>query len=125
MIVTKRIGTRFFERTSPTDNGNPCAGTVIDTTVTRKDRYDFFLISQSVRQGTVAPTSYNIIADDTAWKPNHHQALAYKLCHLYFNWTGPVRVPAPCQYAHKLAFLTGTALHREPSLALAESLFYL
>ena len=28
--------------------------------------------------------------------------LAYKLTHLYFNWPGTVRVPAPCQYAHKL-----------------------
>ena len=26
-------------------------------------RYDFFLVSQSVRQGTVNPTSYNVIKD--------------------------------------------------------------
>jgi len=49
-------------------------------------RYDFFLVSQSVRQGTVAPTHYNVIHDTTGLKPDHMQRLAYKLCHLYYNW---------------------------------------
>ena len=53
-------------------------------------RYDFFLVSQSVRQGTVAPTHYNVIHDTTQLKPDHMQRLAYKLCHLYYNW--PVRL---------------------------------
>ncbi|KAI1284890.1 Piwi-like protein 1 [Halotydeus destructor] len=125
VIVTKRVNARFFERTSPTDTGNPSPGTVVDTDVTRLERYDFYLVSQSVRQGTVAPTSYNIIEDETNWKATHHQQLAYKLCHLYYNWMGTIRVPAPCQYAHKLAFLTGTALHKEPSTLLADTLYYL
>ena len=29
---------------------------------------------------------------------------SYKLTHMYFNWPGTIRVPAPCQYAHKLAY---------------------
>ncbi|CAG2180788.1 unnamed protein product [Oppiella nova] len=68
---------------------------------------------------------FNIIKDDTNWKPHHHQQLAYKLTHLYYNWIGTIRVPAPCQYAHKLAYLTGTALHREPNTKLSDTLFYL
>ena len=68
-------------------------------------RYDFFLVSQSVRQGTVNPTSYNVIKDTSGLKPKHIQQLTYKLTHLYYNWPGTVRVPAPCQYAHKLAFM--------------------
>ena len=43
--------------------------------------------------------------------PDHLQKLTYKLCHLYYNWPRTVRVPAPCQYAHKLAFLVGESLH--------------
>ena len=35
------------------------------------------------------------------------------------------RVPAPCQYAHKLAFLVGQSVHKDPSLELANKLFYL
>ena len=88
-------------------------------------RYDFFLVSQSVRQGTVNPTSYNVIKDNSGLTPDHLQKLTYKLCHLYYNWPGTVRVPAPCQYAHKLAFLVGESLHREPSEQLEDVLFYL
>ena len=35
---------------------NPPPGTILDHTVTKRDWYDFFLVSQSVNQGTVDPT---------------------------------------------------------------------
>jgi len=124
VIVTKRVNARFFSWNGQ-QSDNPIPGTLVDKTVTRLRRYDFYLISQSVRQGTVAPTMYNIIYDTTGLRANHHQQLAYKLTHLYFNWQGTISVPAPCQYAHKLAFLTGTCLHREPNSALSNRLFYL
>ena len=85
---------------------NPPSGTVVDDVVTLPERYDFFLVSQSVRQGTVNPTSYNVIEDSSGLKPEHIQKLTYKLCHLYYNWPGTVRVPAPCQYAHKVGPVT-------------------
>ena len=67
---------------------------------------------------------------------------SYKLTHMYFNWPGTVRVPAPCQYAHKvslsslqsyhpqlwyfqLAYQVGEHLHREPSRELSNRLFFL
>jgi aubergine-like protein len=100
VIVSKRINTRFFTETST----NPHSGTVVDDVVTLPERYDFFLISQSVRQGTVNPTSYNVVYDTSGLRPDHMQHLTYKLCHLYYNWPGTVRVPSVLQYAHKLAF---------------------
>ncbi|XP_015783387.1 piwi-like protein 1 [Tetranychus urticae] len=125
VIVTKRVNARFFHKVGEHQLQNPPPGTKIDSVVTRKERYDFYLISQSVRQGTVNPTMYNIIADNTGWSPINHQQLAYKLCHIYYNWAGTITVPAPCQYAHKLAFLTGTALHREHRQELSNTLFFL
>lgn len=124
VVVNKKINPRFF---APQQNGysNPPPGTVVDSTVTRYDRYDFFLVSQSVRQGTVAPTMYNVIEDSSSLKPEYLQRLSYKLTHLYFNWPGTIRVPAPCQYAHKLAFLTGQSLHQEPHPDLCDKLFYI
>lgn len=60
-------------------------------------RYDFFLVSQHIRQGTVSPGHYVVVYDDIGWKPDIMQALSYKLTHLYYNWPGTIRVPAPCQ----------------------------
>jgi len=124
IIVKKRVSTRLFhaQRGNYT---NPPPGTIVDTAVVRPEWYDFFLISQSVRQGTVTPTHYNVISDDTGLKPDHFQRLTYKLCHLYYNWPGTIRVPAPCQYAHKLAFLVGQSIHSEPDAQLADRLYYL
>ena len=36
-------------------------------------RYDFFLVSQHVRQGTVTPTHYNVVYDNSGLKPDHMQ----------------------------------------------------
>ncbi|KAK7869731.1 hypothetical protein R5R35_011798 [Gryllus longicercus] len=120
IIVTKRINTRIFLQ----DN-NPPPGTVVDDCITMPERYDFFLVSQSVRQGTVSPTSYNVISDNLGLDPDKLQRLTYKLTHLYYNWSGTVRVPAPCQYAHKLAYLVGQALHRAPNAQLEDVLYFL
>ncbi|RXN19546.1 piwi 1 [Labeo rohita] len=104
VVVKKRISSRFFARIDG-KIANPPPGTVIDTEVTRPEWYDFFIVSQAVRFGCVAPTHYNVVFDNSGLKPDHMQRLTYKLCHMYYNWQGIVRVPAPCQYAHKLAFL--------------------
>ncbi|MCJ8735396.1 hypothetical protein PDJAM_G00246210 [Pangasius djambal] len=124
VVVKKRIASRFFALLD-VKLGNPPPGTVIDTEVTRPEWYDFFIVSQAVRLGSVAPTHYNVVYDSSGLKPDHMQRLTYKLCHMYYNWQGIVRVPAPCQYAHKLAFLVGQSIHREPSINLDDLLFYL
>ncbi|XP_041456323.1 piwi-like protein 1 [Lytechinus variegatus] len=124
VVVKKRINNRFFADLKG-GLSNPPPGTVVDDVVTKPQLYDFFIISQSVRQGTVSPTSYNVVYDTTGLKPDHMQRLTYKLTHLYFNWPGTVRVPAPCMYAHKLAFLIGQSVHDTPSADLADTLFYL
>ncbi|KAM4796124.1 piwi-like protein 4 [Rhinophrynus dorsalis] len=124
VVVRKKCTTRFYRQS---DRGiqNPALGTVIDCGATRPEWYDFYLISQNARQGTVNPTYYNVLFDDNGLKPDHMQRLTYKMCHLYYNWPGVIRVPAPCQYAHKLTFLVGQSIHREPSLELSDTLFYL
>merc|ERR1712226_286792 len=119
IIVAKRINTRFYKKQGA-QFVNPPSGSIIDDVVTLPERYDFFIVSQSVNQGTVNPTSYNVIYDTSGFKPDIIQQLTYKLTHLYFNWPGTVKVPAPCQYAHKLAYLVGETLHDQPSSALSK-----
>ncbi|NWU61322.1 PIWL1 protein, partial [Pterocles burchelli] len=124
IVVKKRVNTRFFAHSTGALK-NPPPGTVVDGEVTRPEWYDFFIVSQAVRSGCVSPTHYNVIYDTSKLKPDHIQRLTYKLCHMYYNWSGVIRVPAPCQYAHKLAFLVGQSIHREPNLVLSDKLYYL
>ncbi|XP_075707606.1 piwi-like protein 4 isoform X2 [Rhinoderma darwinii] len=124
VVVRKRCTTRFFSE-SHRGLQNPPLGTIVDSEATRPEWYDFFLISQNARQGSVNPTYYNVLFDSNCLKPDHLQRLTYKLCHLYYNWPGVIRVPAPCQYAHKLTFLVGQSIHREPRIELSNTLFYL
>lgn len=126
IVVKKRINARFFlENERRRQLENPPPGTVIDDEVTRPDWYDFYVVSQSVREGTVSPTHYNVIHDTSSLKPDHLQRLSYKLCHLYFNWAGTIRVPAPCLYAHKLAFLVGQSIHSQVAPVLNDRLYFL
>lgn len=120
IVVSKRINTRYF-----VNRHNPVPGTVVDDIITLPERYDFFLVSQSVRQGTVSPTSYNIIFDNSGLTADKIQALTYKMTHMYYNWSGTCRVPAVCQYAHKLAFLVAESIHRVPSNVLENQLYFL
>ncbi|XP_063289937.1 piwi-like protein 4 [Pelobates fuscus] len=124
VVVRKKCITRFFQ-VSSRGIQNPELGTVVDNEATRPEWYDFYLITQKARQGTVNPTYYNVLFDDNCLKPDHMQRLTYKLCHLYYNWPGIIRVPAPCQYAHKLTFLVGQSIHKEPGLELSDNLYYL
>jgi aubergine-like protein len=95
IIVQKNINTKILMKT-PTSFDNPPPGSVLDYDVTRKNYYDFFLISQFVNQGTVTPTYYVVIYDRNEMTPDRMQKLAYKTTHLYYNWFGTIRVPAPC-----------------------------
>ncbi|KAF6212105.1 hypothetical protein GE061_012625 [Apolygus lucorum] len=120
VLVSKKINARIFN-----NNHNPPPGTVVDDVITMPERYDFYLVSQSVNQGTVSPTYYNIIYDTVCLAPDLLQRLTYKLTHMYYNWSGTVRVPAPVQYAHKLAFLVGQSIHRAPNPSLDDLLYFL
>lgn len=153
VIVSKRINTKFFDERGGNNVVNVPPGTVVDDVVTLPERYDFFLVSQAVNQGTATPTNYNVLHDSFGLPPDKLQILTYKMCHLYvskkrliccisfilctnllnseffecfqYNWSGTTRVPAVCQYAHKLAFLVGNYLHASPSMALSPYLYFL
>lgn len=99
---------------------------MLDHTVTRRHKWhDFYLVPQSVRQCTVTPSHYVVLLDESEFQVDKLQRLSYKLCFLYYNWPGAVRVPACCQYAHKLCALVGESMKRNPSEALSDKLYFL
>ena len=73
---------------------NPPPGTIVDHTVTRFKYKDFFLVPQSVNQGTVTPTHFIVLKENPTAEgldATAIQKLAYKLTHMYYNWPGTVR----------------------------------
>jgi len=134
VVVQKRINTRIFAlQSDPKATGgmkvdNPESGVVLDHTVTRRNFQDFFLVPQNVNQGTVTPTHFvNLYhSGDRHLSPDLVQKLSYHLTHMYFNWPGTVRVPAPVQYAHKMVDMAGAHLGGNfPNKAHANRLYYL
>lgn len=129
VVVQKRVNTKIFkiinEKPGNLVLGNPSPGTIVDYQITHKYMYDFYLIPQYVREGTTTPSHYIVLEDENEFSPDILQRLTYKLCFLYYNWPGAVRVPAPCQYAHKLADLVGVSIKRQVAEKLANNLYFL
>uniref|UniRef100_A0A672IZP5 Piwi-like RNA-mediated gene silencing 2 n=1 Tax=Salarias fasciatus TaxID=181472 RepID=A0A672IZP5_SALFA len=123
IVVQKRISTTLYS--TARGIGPPPPGTVLDHTLTSQNWVDFFLISHHIIRGCAVPTHYVTLHNTANLPPDHLQRLTFKMCHLYWNWPGTIRVPAPCKYAHKLAYLAGQYLHSEPAIQLSEKLFFL
>ncbi|XP_075457581.1 piwi-like protein 2 isoform X3 [Ascaphus truei] len=124
IVVQKRISTNMYS-SGTGQFVTPAPGTLLDHTVTNCNWVDFYLLAHHVRHGCGLPTHYICILNTSNLNPDHLQRLTFKLCHMYWNWPGTIRVPAPCKYAHKLAFLCGQFLHHEPSIQLCDKLFFL
>jgi aubergine-like protein len=88
---------------------NPPSGCIVDTGLVENEsadfEYDFFLIPQFTTQGCVLPTHFYVAYNDSAVKKDEIEKFTFDMCHYYYNWAGPIKVPAPCMYAHKIAEL--------------------
>jgi len=109
VVVNKRITQRFFVKDSNGRLTNPPSGCIVDKQLVEfsgtnsDERFDFYLTPSNTTQGCVLPTHFFVPKNSSSLKKVDIQHLTYALCHFYFNWAGPIKVPAPCQYAHKIA----------------------
>ena len=83
IVVQKRISTRIFSVDNRGGVGNAPPGTVVDHTVTKRGVRDFYLVSQSVRQGTVTPTRY-VVLENTPGGAQERVALDVDTIQRYF-----------------------------------------
>ena len=90
------------------DMANPQPGTILDQKLVENNdgnkQFDFFLVPQQTTQGCVTPVHYFVSlneSDDLG--RGDIENLTYALCYMYSNWAGSIKVPAPCQLAHKIA----------------------
>lgn len=125
VIVNKRITQRFFVEDERGRLHNPPSGTILDTDLVEQDGisnetsggaagiFDFYLTPANTTQGCVLPTHFYVALNASCLSKLDIEHLTFALCHFYYNWAGPIKVPAPCQYAHKIAdFYTTVGLDR-------------
>lgn len=78
IVVQKRHHTRFFPGKNPISvdrNNNVPPGTVVDTTITRPDEAQYYLVSHQAIQGVSKPTKYCILLDQGDHSMDDLQAL--------------------------------------------------
>jgi len=127
LAISKRVGTRLFLPSPDSKSAkNPEPGTVVDSPeASRSKATNFYLVNQAVGKGSATPTHYTVLYDSANLSPNVLQNLSYRLSFLYFNYTGSVKMPAPAQYAKKIAHFVGTAVRADPHKRLLCTFFYL
>ncbi len=98
---------KFFEKNSGNGNlSNPKSGLCVDSSVTQKDKYEFYIQPQYVNQGTATPCHYQVVYEDVDsnepennLKMEHLQLLSFYLSFYYWTWAGAIRVPAALKLA--------------------------
>ena len=97
--VNKKTDLKFFERGNGGYRNIP-AGTVIDKNVVSPDVFEFYLQCPEVDKGTGSPVHflclYNNNDDLTI---NDFEEITYQQSYYYWNWPGPIRIPAALKYA--------------------------
>ena len=104
---------------------NALSGTIVDSEITEKQKYEFLLMPQKVTQGTGTPSHFHVLYDDSGLDVNVFQQLTNSLCYGYYNWCGAIRSPAPCKYALTSAKLISKYTKQLPPEALSTRLHYL
>ncbi|TNV83116.1 hypothetical protein FGO68_gene11586 [Halteria grandinella] len=113
IMVNKRVKTKIIWD----NNGrleNPRSGTVLDHSITPQNTYDFYLVSQNCRQGVATPSHYSILVDQMKSEPEDLMKLTHYMTYLYYNFSGPVKIPAPVKYADRLAKMIGERQNIKP-----------
>jgi len=101
LICGKRHHARFY----PTDsnfadrNGNTRAGTVVDRGVTSLVDFDFYLQAHAGLQGSVRPTHYVVVYDESSLTADAVQKGVHAASYLYARATKAVSLVPPAYYA--------------------------
>mmetsp|Transcript_21287 Transcript_21287/g.46192 ORF Transcript_21287/g.46192 Transcript_21287/m.46192 type:complete len:966 (-) Transcript_21287:493-3390(-) len=102
IVCQKRINTKFL---TTTGDKVPCGALV--TGLQGAEYKTFYINGTSPPYSTPKPVRFVIAQRDPPLASVSPSTLSWALCHDYPNWTGPIKVPAPVQMAHKLAELAG------------------
>ena len=101
VLVNKKPNERMYEGKGKEDI-NPEAGSIIFEDLSRDSFKEFHLASVQVNLGSCTPVSFKVGYETYETPMDALAEMTYNQCYGYWNWQGPVRVPATLQYANKL-----------------------
>ena len=123
--VNKKTDLKFFENVNGGYKNIPM-GTVIDKDVISPDLFEFYLQCPDVDRGCASPVHflcvYNNNEDMTI---NDYEDISYKQSFYYWNWPGPIRVPAALKYAEVANTFSNKYLVHEVKNELKDSPFFI
>ncbi|KAH9163100.1 Piwi-domain-containing protein [Lactarius sanguifluus] len=101
LICGKRHHARFYPTNSDhaDKNGNTRPGTVVDRGVTSLVDFDFYLQAHAGLQGTVRPTHYVVVYDESSLTADAVQQGVHAASYLYARATKAVSLVPPAYYA--------------------------
>lgn len=101
IVCSKRHHTQFFPTNSEhaDRSGNTRAGTVVDKGVTSVGGFDFYLQAHAGLQGSVKPTHYVVLYDESALTADEIQQGVHTASYLYARATKAVSLVPPAYYA--------------------------
>jgi len=119
---------KFFEKAGSKGYANPKSGLCVDSNVTQKDKYEFYIQPQFVNQGTATPCHYQVLFEDedkenpeNNLKEEQLQLLSFYLSFYYWTWAGAIRVPGALKLA--TTAMTFFSKHLDSKLNLPDQRF--
>ena len=123
--VNKKTDLKFFERHNGGYKNIP-SGTVIDKQVISPEVFEFYLQCPEVDKGTGSPVHFLCLHNDNEdLTINDFEEITYKQSYYYWNWSGPIRVPAALKYAEVANTFCGKNIRGEIIKGLKDSPYFI
>ena len=123
--VNKKTDLKFFEKNNNNYKNIPM-GTVIDSDVISPDLFEFYLQCPDVDRGCASPVHFLCIYNNNEnMTINDYEDISYKQSFYYWNWPGPIRVPAALKYAEVANTFSNKYLNHEVKNELKDSPYFI
>ena len=123
--VNKKTELKFFEKHNGGYKNLP-SGTVIDKQVISPEVFEFYLQCPDVDRGTGSPVHFLCLHNTNEnLTINDLEEITYKQSFYYWNWSGPIRVPAALKYAEVANTFCGKNIKGDILNGLKNSPYYI
>lgn len=123
--VNKKTDLKFFENVNGGYKNIPM-GTVIDKDVISPDLFEFYLQCPDVDRGCASPVHFLCVFNNNEdMTINDYEDISYKQSFYYWNWPGPIRVPAALKYAEVANTFSNKYLVHEVKNELKDSPYFI